>query len=601
MFCAMQGLPFGAVLLLLMPKKRQSQTQLRRVPGIWPQEMQQLWQYWCAECNNAWYCNKECQTRDWKATHKKKCRGVKENIKTLATSLLRQKTFSRNAEAPYYFGNTLARDFLQLDNNEWSGEVVTEEDMARDYHVLSAGCGDLRDTVLTAGSLPDRYQGKLHVTLDDFDPFVMARNVLFLYMLVRFADTEGIESSLTTLWYSVHITKKEYDLIKTSLDELIQMDANSLHDTTKGLVTVSNKELGCLCQVWVKWRSFKCDRANSKCINLRKQRNALFKTEQVKSQKLPLFLELQSAKESKLMEKWFDHGMFLPKETQHKDMPFDNPTLTGRQDLAKKFGFFEVDELFKDPKDHTFEYCIRTDTFPFRVWDCLRVRESVLEPGSSPMVMFHNYVTSLLRKVKDIILQGRLYLHVSLVDCLQFHQYLESLDVMPKYDRIFTSNLADFLGFTNLLLLFKPLLNSDNSFSVIVTMTMNWIRFLPEANIVGLDKINPQVFKKCLNAYLAALERPTQLINYNFMREYFNNTSSFLEFLRADIMGGGFEIPPLKDVPSLTDVMRYNGMKMRDFRKEKNRLVPFINRVRAHALNMMDGQTTAVEWCLPHL
>jgi hypothetical protein len=27
----------------------------------------------CARCNEVWYCSKECQTVDWKATHKKNC------------------------------------------------------------------------------------------------------------------------------------------------------------------------------------------------------------------------------------------------------------------------------------------------------------------------------------------------------------------------------------------------------------------------------------------------------------------------------------------------------------------------------------------------
>ena len=82
--------------------------------------------------------------------------------------------------------------------------------------------------------------------------------------------------------------------------------------------------------------------------------------------------------------------------------------------------------------------------------------------------------------------------------------------------------------------------------------------------------------------------------------EYYNTTTHFLHYLRADIMAGGIGISPLKSLPEFSYVKKYHGMQMRDFRKELNRLVPFKYRVNARDITMVNGRERAVEWCLPN-
>ncbi|XP_038048054.1 uncharacterized protein LOC119722101 [Patiria miniata] len=544
----------------------------------------------CSQCNNVWYCNRDCQRQDWTA-HKTSCNGVKETIKALAKNLALKYSLSkkRKADFPYYFGNVIARDYLKLNENELS-TGREEELLMRDFHVLSAGCGDLRNTVLMAGSLPDEYQGELHITLNDYDPFVMARNVLFLFMLARFADTDYIASSLTTIWYSLHISKREYDLIKTSLDELIQMSAQQLHDATKGLVRLLDEDLRYLCQVWEKWQTLECQRDQKTSVNLKQQRNALFGTD-IMRERVSLYLAELSKNEKKKMREWFDHALFLPSESRKSAVPFDNPTLTGRDSDCWYDDFTPI-----VPKDHQFVYCINTDAFPFREWDCLRVRECSSGSFTSPMEMYHSYVTNLLKKVRRLIVQERLFVHVFLDNCLVFPERHQSLQ-MTNYDRIITSNLADIVGFARLLQTFKPLLNASNRFSVITTETMNWFKFIPGADTNSV--VCPrQRIQECNDAYSRDCNR-LMFPGNNNRRDYFNNTPQFLQYLRADIMAGGLGILPLKDVPSLATVMTYHGMQMRDFRKELNKFVPFKDRVNARDLSMMNGLIRAVEWYLP--
>ncbi|XP_033635467.1 uncharacterized protein LOC117296567 isoform X5 [Asterias rubens] len=563
----------------------------------------------CGGCNYAWYCNKECQRSDW-VNHKDFCIKAKEDIKSTAAQI-RLLNFrmqrDRLGGSPYYFGNTIAKDFLQLDNNEWSDGSIKKTDLNRDYHILSAGCGDLRNTVLTAASLPARYQGSLYITLNDFDPFVMARNVLFLFMLVRFADTEGIESSLTTIWYSVHITKKEYDLIKTSLDELIQMTPQSLTEVTQGLVKVQGEDLADMSQVWDKWRSLECQRKIQSSINLRKQRQTAFENFKQKhgdNVKYCYTNPLQSPAVKKQTEEWFDHGLFLPKETKQGTMSFDNPTLTGRGASAAP-GY---ETLVRDwnapkasPKDFAFVYCIRPDSQPFKVWDCLRVRESETRPYPTPMVMYHNYITNLIQKVKHLVQQRRLYIQVSLANSMDFPSIHKSLK-MSNYDRIFTSNIADYIGFGKILQIFKPLLNQSNCSSVIVTETINWTQFRPQA----VCKPGTEEYNRCIVAYCLDTGRDLKNLLCKFdigidtWMDYYDSSPHFVAYLRAQIMGGGFGVPPLTKVPSFGEVMKYNGLEMRDFRKKLNRLVPFQYRVNARDLNVINVTDRAVEWCLPH-
>ena len=108
---------------------------------------------------------------------------------------------------PYYIGNYIAIDMMNLSNNECSTPTDSDSHSALkdNFSILSLSCGNLRHFIHTIVSLPSGFQGKVHTTLNDGDPFVQARNILFLFMMIVFAEKEDISGIITTIWYSLHI------------------------------------------------------------------------------------------------------------------------------------------------------------------------------------------------------------------------------------------------------------------------------------------------------------------------------------------------------------------------------------------------------------
>ncbi|XP_022092711.1 uncharacterized protein LOC110980388 [Acanthaster planci] len=554
----------------------------------------------CSACNNAWYCDAKCQRKNW-AAHKSDCKSIQEFIEDLSHELTKQytelvkhdvtHTRERVLDPPYYFGSTMAYDFLQLEQNEWA-DGINEEETARDFNILSAGCGDLRNTVLTAASLPAKYRGKLSIVLNDLDPYVMARNVLFLYMMIRHSDSAGIATSLATIWYSLHISKTDYNLIKANLEKLIQADAKSLQEVTRGSVVISNKDLAELRKVWHGWNSLQCERIKSSSINLNKQRQAVLEEIPFFGHELQLCYERLTPKEADDLKKWFQHGLFLPDNSLGR-LPFNNPTLTGRKQQIIGAGTMVTED---------FVYCIHRNLTPFTAWDCLQVRQSTEGTTFSTTAMYHNYVVQQLQKTIILFAQGRLHIHIlvsSFLDVPHHHQALQ----MAKFDRIFTSNLADYVGFRKLLKVLGSLVNPNNKNARLVTETMNWISLhVPEPNIWGsfsdidIHELTKETMQLCKDDTGKELSSPLAI---SHQLEYFNNTHWFLAYLRANMMAGSLHIPELDHTPSLKEAMKCEGLQMHDFREEINRLVPFQFRVNARSLTSPTGAQRAVEWFIP--
>ena len=560
----------------------------------------------CAACGEVYYCDRSCQKQDW-PNHRPTCKDTRQRILRTATiwSICYQHYTSskRSGDLPYYFGNTLAYDFLNLQENEWElPHSVEDPSLDASYSILSVGCGDLRSVLYTINCLPKEYRGKLHFTLVDFDPFVMARNVLFLYMMVAYHDKPQIEKKLTTIWYSLNITVEEYDLVIKALDVLCDCTVASLSDLTGGLIAVVNKELTVLKQVWHGWRVLECDRSNPNAISLMKQR--LVNTDHLVDVDCGWDVP-QQHKASR--GTWNGNALFMPRGVNRSDLTHDNLTLTGPwgsdgsnpdkyQENAKYRA--KSDKISQDgrpPKDWMpFIYAVQPDHCPFYIWDYLEAKKFCYD--DSLIVMYHAYISQVIKNAIRFIQQERVTVK------LMVQNFYNMKDHM-KYDRIFTGAVADLYGLYPMVRRLRQYLSTTNKHAIIAIDNCSWINASQELS-------NPAKYAmsvlQCQRAYLEDFPNLTPPGRpEDFLSFYMYDANLFLRNLKAVYVATEFCNKLAKDaskvkVPSNKMVMECDGLQMRDPRKGLNKVVPFRRVLRGREGGKPKPLCRVTEWSFIH-
>ena len=166
-----------------------------------------------------------------------------------------------------------------------------------------------------------------------------------------------------------------------------------------------------------------------------------------------------------------------------------------------------------------------------------------------------------------------------------------------KYDRITTSNIADYVPLTSILDLCKPVLNTDNPSAVIITEFLNWQVHtnLPGKALSHFSQLPQRFHQKILE------DTQNPAIAYSTGRvafmEYHDFSENVIQYLRAALLATDNEIPdkknPLRTWRSVAD---YNGLIARDFLRCQNRVLPAKWMLNCRRVNMMSGFERAVEW-----
>ena len=502
---------------------------------------------------------------------------------------------------PYYFGNTLAYDFLNLKENEWMPPQSAELTLDADYRILSIGCGDLRSLLYTIKCLPEEYRGKLHFTLIDFDPFVMARNVLFLYMIITFRDVPNIDKKLATIWYSLNITSEEYDLVIKALDVLLGCTVASLKDLSDGMIVTVAKELNILKQVWHGWRVLECNRSNPDAIGLMKQR--LSATDHLPN--VDCGWDVPNHHKAS-RGKWNANALFMEHEVQRKDLTHDNPTLTGPWGMdGSNPDRYHEDALYQDlsnyiirdgrqPKDWMpFMYAVQPDHCPFYVWDYNEAKAFAY--NDSLIVMYHAYISDVIKNAICFFQQKRVTTKLMV-------QNVHNMKDNTKYDRIFTGAVGDVVGLYTLVQRVSQYLSTTNPHAIIAVDICSW----NSATKVVTDKLEYSLaYSKCRQAYIedfpnmALLERPEDLLSL-----YMYDVNWFLRNLKAVYIASefynklGLDESKVK-VPSTKRVMECNGLQMRDPRRSLNKVVPFRRVLRGREGGKPKPMCRVTEWFFP--
>ncbi|XP_019614683.1 PREDICTED: uncharacterized protein LOC109462571 [Branchiostoma belcheri] len=85
--------------------------------------------------------------------------------------------------------------------------------------------------------------------------------------------------------------------------------------------------------------------------------------------------------------------------------------------------------------------------------------------------------------------------------------------------------------------------------------------------------------------------------------EYFDNWDAFTQYLRAALLAhrcpeSSHPVLTRKDVPKMSEVSNNSGMKMRNFLRELNTVLPFRYRINVRRVNLRSGHKRALEWTL---
>ena len=106
----------------------------------------------CSTCLRSWYCDRDCQTKNWES-HKEQCYEVViktiQVVKSTKMNRINARLFP-GMERTYYWGNVPGVDLLNLPMNEG-------KEYSNPLALLLCGVGDPRNVLLTIASLPDVY------------------------------------------------------------------------------------------------------------------------------------------------------------------------------------------------------------------------------------------------------------------------------------------------------------------------------------------------------------------------------------------------------------------------------------------------------------
>ncbi|KAI0185492.1 hypothetical protein EV127DRAFT_348191 [Xylaria flabelliformis] len=184
----------------------------------------------CKNCLMVAYCSKGCQTAHW-PTHRKDCQSpiMKGTWKPRWIAESRQPTFmTHEAQDPvsfgvvkYLWGNVPAFDVIQLGQNEGAN-------FRNPINLLFAASGDLRNIVLSVANLPQSYRSPLSIVINDLEIDIVARNLIFLLIMLVEEDPNVAAESMIHVWYSALVTEPCYALLQKKLKPIVEDICNKI-------------------------------------------------------------------------------------------------------------------------------------------------------------------------------------------------------------------------------------------------------------------------------------------------------------------------------------------------------------------------------------
>ena len=373
------------------------------------------------------------------------------------------------------------------------------------------------------------------------------------------------------IWYSLRLTDEDFQLVFCKLQELIE--ASSLEELTGGAMKMNQRQFQRIAEVWRTWLQLSSRQGDW----ITEARRRQFENPTARIGK-DLYLEEIPGEHRESASDWFENGILSSKKAR-KRLPRENFTLTGSD--------FQIGGNKGD-----FTYIIQSSVLPFLGWDYKDVRQ--WDNSSSILKMYNEYVSHVLEKCSLKLATGKIKFDFLLCNCM------EIAPLLPRgqtFDRVTTSNIADYVTLARILDTFEPLLSPKNPSSVIITEFQSWLRFtdlrekamahsffLPQG-----DNFRSKVLEDTKNPAISSS------IAYQGFVDYRDHSAEFIKFLRASLLIS--EVPDERNRRrTWKSVADHNGLIARNFLRCQNRVFPARWMLNCRRVTMLAGFEKAVEW-----
>ena len=380
---------------------------------------------------------------------------------------------------------------------------------------------------------------------------------------------------MTQIWYSLRLSEEDFKLLMRTLQELIQ--ASSLEELTRGTMMMEQDHLRTLAQVWRTWLHLSSREGDW----IMEERRRLVESHSGSAEGIKLYLSQIPKEHKESASDWFANGIMLPKASR-KELTRENVSLTG----------FPAALLNQINGSYPFSYILDPSIIPFTSWDYKDVKQHF--QCASLLKMYSQYVGHLLKRCVATLSTGQVKFHFLLCNCMEMVPFLPP---DQKYDRVTTSNIADYVPLTSILDMCKPLLNTANTSAVIITEFQNW----HELTCLNIELLHH--FSQLPQSFLQKVLEDTQNRAIAFSQgrvafmDYYDLSEEFTQFLRAALLVTDREIPDkVNRRRTWRSMADYNDLVARDFLRCQNRVFPAKWMQNCRRVTMMTGFERAVEW-----
>ncbi|KAF8880174.1 hypothetical protein BD779DRAFT_1100219 [Infundibulicybe gibba] len=479
--------PGGNVILRLMCANTNPQMKARS-------QCPELGTLACANCQLVKYCSKECQKSHW-GRHKVDCKSpyilpswrpgwVQQNrAPTFMTGSHGPVQTSFGTSAGYLWGNVPAIDFLNLAHNEKQAAID------QDFKLCFAASGDIRNLIKTVNGLPEGYRGKCEILLNDINDIVVNRNLVALFALLDSGPSieEAAELAIHLI-YSCALTPRMETHLRRCIDKIYEDPGcdgfrnTSFNMRGKGKLTI---------------------RQNAGGIDL--VHTMLNSTYPLATAVNGMHKTMLNSQRTDYVERFL---CFLEPHHRLSAMRFRKSGVLApfSLDLAH---FTQPNRLLFAPDG---SWMTHDNANPLFGWNVPDIYASGERAGAKPSdlygcLFFHlkEQFMSFAQRVQD----HGIHIVVAGFDARSICRAITKGLVAPFhkncFDRIETSNVADYIGIPETLEDWAPLLRKDNKNSALIITSMNWIATQPDE----LERRpSPSELKRCA-AMAAPKTRPT--------------------------------------------------------------------------------------------